>query len=980
MLKIISAADGRAIARLFEAGSADNAAVARRVAAIVADVRRGGDRAVLAYARRFDRLEGPAEITRREMEAGAGAAPPRVRRALRTAARHIRRVARTQVPRGSRLTVAPGLVVEQRVTPLARVGCYVPGGRYPLPSSLLMTAIPAAVAGVDEVIVCCPRPDAAVMAAAIEAGVSRLFRLGGAHAVAALAYGTATMPRVDKIVGPGNAYVAAAKALVSRDCGIDFYAGPSEIVVVSTGGNPEWIAADLLAQAEHDVDARAILLTSSKRLANAVYRAVQAHAPEDGPAREALRRRGAIVLTRNPRESIELANRLAPEHLVVDDARTGAAMRTAGAIFVGPWSAQAAGDYATGSNHVLPTSGAARFRGGLSAADFVRVSSVQTISRAGLTRLAPTIISLAEAEGLRQHARSVARPPGPGAFLSEHRVLPIPARARPRRRAAPAPEREHRRVLTGRGRRASQPRRCRRGALSGLPAMTAACAAYLGVDEDWLLVTNGLDEGLLAAAMACLQRARGVEPEAVIIEPAFGMYADCVEATGGRIVSVQPRPSFEFPLEETLASLTAATRLVFVTSPGNPTGVLVSADAIRTLALAVPPEALVFVDEAYAEFTDEHFLPYLEAHPNVVVGRTFAKAQGLAGLRVGAVVAVPETLARLRRSLPPYSINVAAAVALVAALADGRISRRIASRWAQSRELVYAMCRKLGLEHWRSHANFVLVRVGDEAPQVVEALRGAAIFVRDRSSQPGCAGCIRITTGHASNTPRRACARSRRCCAPRADRSKDHRNADRVKLGIEGRGSYAVTTGIRFLDHMLELFARHGAFDLEVTARGDLDVDQHHTVEDLGIALGEAVSSALGDRRGINRAGYFVMPMDETLAVAAIDLGGRPHAVVDLRVRVRLVGRSADRARARLLRRLRHRRARQRPRQGALRPLEPPSRRSRVQGLRPRAARRVRPGSTAAQDAAQHERTLILVSDEWRVTSDELRDNFQLTS
>lgn len=288
--------------------------------------------------------------------------------------------------------------------------------------------------------------------------------------------------------------------------------------------------------------------------------------------------------------------------------------------------------------------------------------------------------------------------------------------------------------------------------------MTAACAAYLGVDEDWLLVTNGLDEGLLAAAMACLQRARGVEPEAVIIEPAFGMYADCVEATGGRIVSVQPRPSFEFPLEETLASLTAATRLVFVTSPGNPTGVLVSADAIRTLALAVPPEALVFVDEAYAEFTDEHFLPYLEAHPNVVVGRTFAKAQGLAGLRVGAVVAVPATLARLRRLLPPYSINVAAAVALVAALADGPHLEAYREHVGQSRELVYALCRKLGLQHWRSHANFVLVRVGDEAPQVVEALLARQIFVRDRSSQPGCAGCIRITTGMLEHTE--ACVRA----------------------------------------------------------------------------------------------------------------------------------------------------------------------------------------------------------------------------
>jgi histidinol-phosphate aminotransferase len=288
--------------------------------------------------------------------------------------------------------------------------------------------------------------------------------------------------------------------------------------------------------------------------------------------------------------------------------------------------------------------------------------------------------------------------------------------------------------------------------------VTSACASYLGVGEDRLLITNGLDEGLLAAAMASLQRERDVDPEAVIIEPAFGMYADCVEATGGRIVTVLPRPSFDFPLEETLSALTPATRLVFVTSPGNPTGVLVSREAIRRLARAVPREALVFVDEAYAEFTDEHFLAELDAHPNVVVGRTFAKAQGLAGLRIGAVVGLPATVARLRRSLPPYSINVAAAVALVAALGDPGHLESYRQQVVRSREIVYDVARRLGLEHWPSHANFVLVRVGPDAAAIVEALRARGIFVRDRSSQPGCAGCVRITTGIVEHTV--ACVRA----------------------------------------------------------------------------------------------------------------------------------------------------------------------------------------------------------------------------
>ena len=406
MLRIISSSDATALRRLVDHGAAIDSGLERRVAAIVADVRKAGDRALIAYARKFDKLEDALEMTPAEIEAGVRATPASIRRALRTAARHVREVARTQVPRASKVAVAPGVVVEQRVAPLSSVGCYVPAGRYPLPSSLLMTAIPARVAGVREIVAVCPRPAPVVLAAAAEAGVTRVFRVGGAHAIAALAYGTATVPRVDKIVGPGSAYVATAKALVARDCAIDFYAGPSEIVIVASTGDPGWVAADLIAQAEHDTEARAILLTSSKRFAQAVRRAVLAQAPGEGPAIAALQRRGGIVVTRSVKESIEIADRIAPEHLVCDDERVVEGVR-AGAVFVGPWTAQAAGDYATGSNHVLPTSGASRFRGGLSAADFVRTSSVQRLTRRGLRGLAPTVVALAEAEGLGAHAASI---------------------------------------------------------------------------------------------------------------------------------------------------------------------------------------------------------------------------------------------------------------------------------------------------------------------------------------------------------------------------------------------------------------------------------------------------------------------------------------------------------------------------------------------------------------------------------------------
>ena len=406
-MRIVESSDAGAVASLLDHAPRRDVPLERRVARIVTAVRDGGDRALLAYARQFDRLAGPIEVTREEIRDGAAAVPPEVRIAIRTAARHIRHVARRQLPRGWTTSPSSGVTIEQRVTPLDRVGCYVPGGRYPLPSSLLMTAIPARVAGVREIVAACPRPDGTVMCAAMEAGVTRLLRIGGAHAIAALAFGTETIPKVDKIVGPGNAYVAAAKAFVAADCAIDFFAGPSEILIVSTQGRPEWIAADLLAQAEHDENARAILVTPDRKLARQVADQIARQMPQDGPARTALERNGAIVLTPSLDDAISLSERMAPEHVVCDSAVVAARLRRAGTVFIGDYSAQAAGDYATGSNHVLPTSGAAAARGGLSAADFVRVSTVQRLTRRGLRGIAPHVVALADAEGLRAHAASI---------------------------------------------------------------------------------------------------------------------------------------------------------------------------------------------------------------------------------------------------------------------------------------------------------------------------------------------------------------------------------------------------------------------------------------------------------------------------------------------------------------------------------------------------------------------------------------------
>ena len=406
-LRLIPVSDRARVEALLERGAGRPRAVESRVGRIVDDVRRRGDAAVIEYARQFDRLSGAIEISRGEMTRAVRTVAAPVRDAIALAAEHIRVVARRQVPRGWRVTTAAGVSVEQRVTPLDRVGCYVPGGRYPLPSSLLMTAVPARIAGVGEIVAVCPKPDPTVLAAAVEAGVDRMFRVGGAHAIAALAYGTPTVPRVDKIVGPGNLYVTAAKARVSPDCAIDFNAGPTELVIVSSGGNPRWIAADLIAQAEHDVHALAILLTPSKRLAAAVVEECRRQLPVDGPAREALTRNGAVIVTATIAQAIALSQRIAPEHVVCDDEKVAARLTVAGTVFVGDYSAQAFGDYVTGSNHVLPTNGGARARGGLSAADFVRVATVQRVTPRGARTIGSAGAALADAEGLSGHAASM---------------------------------------------------------------------------------------------------------------------------------------------------------------------------------------------------------------------------------------------------------------------------------------------------------------------------------------------------------------------------------------------------------------------------------------------------------------------------------------------------------------------------------------------------------------------------------------------
>ena len=332
--------------------------------------------------------------------------------AIEHAARNIRRVAEQQRPRSWTVTVEPGVRVGQRVTPLGTIGCYIPGGRFSLFSTLLMTAIPAQVAGVKRIVVACPKPSPALLAAAEVLGVTEIARMGGAQAIGAFAYGTPSIPRVDKICGPGNRYVTAAKRIVSNDCAIDMPAGPTEVLILATGGEPRYIAADILAQAEHDPDAVALLVTPSAGLAAAVSVEVVKQLrslPESNPAWKSLKLASAILVAPSLDAAIRFANRVAPEHLSIPQASRTLVdkLSEAGSVFLGPWSAQPIGDYASGTNHVLPTSGWAHARGGLSVADFVKCSSTQEISRGGLKRLVPVVAAMARAEGLEAHARAV---------------------------------------------------------------------------------------------------------------------------------------------------------------------------------------------------------------------------------------------------------------------------------------------------------------------------------------------------------------------------------------------------------------------------------------------------------------------------------------------------------------------------------------------------------------------------------------------
>ncbi|MDY0302154.1 MAG: histidinol dehydrogenase [Trichlorobacter sp.] len=408
--------------RILARSEETSAQVLEVVRNIIDDLRKRGDQALLEYTNRFDRLQltnaAQLEITTAEVDAAIKALPADDLAALQLAADRVATYHEKQKQQTWLSTEETDILLGQKVTPLDKVGIYVPGGKASYPSSVIMNAVPAKVAGVKEVIMVCPTPDGeinpAVLAAAKLSGVDRIFRIGGAQAVAALAYGTATIPRVDKITGPGNIYVATAKQLVFGQVGIDMIAGPSEILVINDGsGNPAHIAADLLSQAEHDELASSVLITTDNDFALKTAAEVEqqlSRLSRQTIARASWEKYGAIIITDSLAEAAAFSNKIAPEHLelaVADPFALLPLITNAGAIFMGHWTPEAAGDYLAGPNHTLPTGGTARFFSPLSTDDFVKKSSIVSFSEQGLRRLGDDIIRIAKLEGLEAHGRSV---------------------------------------------------------------------------------------------------------------------------------------------------------------------------------------------------------------------------------------------------------------------------------------------------------------------------------------------------------------------------------------------------------------------------------------------------------------------------------------------------------------------------------------------------------------------------------------------
>ena len=756
-----------------------DASVSAAVEAIVNDIRMRGDDALLEYTQRFDRLTvssaAALELSRAELQAALAGLPARERAALEAAAQRVRDYHEHQRSHSWDYVEPDGTRLGQRIMPLDRVGLYVPGGKAAYPSSVLMNAVPARVAGVGELIMVVPTPDGArnpmVLAAAAIAGVDRAFTIGGAQAVAALAYGTATVPAVDKIVGPGNAYVAEAKRRVFGTVGIDMIAGPSEILVLTDGsGDPDWVAMDLFSQAEHDELAQAILLCPDAGFIERVHESIGRLLPTM-PRRAVIERsladRGALVQVRDMEEACSIASDIAAEHLEIiaaEPRRWADRIRHAGAIFLGPYASESLGDYCAGPNHVLPTMRTARFSSPLGVYDFQKRSSMIEIARPAAQTLGRIAAVLARGEGLEAHARSAELRLEPAAAdappAADHELtLRAGALIRPEVRAMASyhvpvsdglvkldamenPYRLPEALRVELGSRLADAL-INRYPVPSYAGLKRAITGRLGVPAGYeVLLGNGSDELI---SMLCVATAR---PGAVVLAPvpSFVMYEVSAKLAGSRFVGVPLAPDLSLDRAAMLAAIARhRPAVVFIAYPNNPTGNCFDNADIEAIIEAAP--GLVVIDEAYQPFALDSWMPRLPQHPRMLVMRTLSKL-GLAGLRLGYLSGHARWLAELDKVRPPYNIGVLNEVAAEFALEHLSVFDAQAAEIRAERERLFGELQALpGATPIASQANFLLVRVADSGA-VHRRMREFGVLVKDVGKMhPLLANCLRVTVG-----------------------------------------------------------------------------------------------------------------------------------------------------------------------------------------------------------------------------------------
>jgi histidinol dehydrogenase len=749
--------------------------IQRSVAETIRLVRERGDQALVELTRRWDRAElspdglrVPAAAIESADDSSDFAA------AFRRASERIRRFHQAVRPRSVAVEDPEGVWMEQRWTPLGSVGLYIPGGKASYPSTLAMTAIPAQVAGVERIaVVSPPGPEGevspAVLTAAKVLGIREVYRVGGAQAIAALALGTSTIARVDKVFGPGNAYVAEAKRQLFGEVGIDLLAGPSEIVVYADlTADLEWVAADLIAQAEHDEAVRTVLIGPSHAILRG-FLSILARRIEREPRAAIIERAIAENFTLEVAETLseaaDLINRIAPEHLSIQSAEPRALLalvRNAGAIYLGGSSPVALGDYYAGPNHVLPTGGTARFGSALSVEDFMKRSSVVEASARFLKAHGEDVELLARGEGLPAHASSIrarrTRGAGPRAgLLSASSYPPVEERAEVKlnQNEAPwdVPETLKARILEA---MRDQPWNRYPQKLPEELRQRIAADERFPEEGVWLGSGSNLILQWIFAAYG------GPGRLALLPSPSFSLYALWGRISETRIEEFHLDARFDYrpaALEEMVRELEPA--LTVLCLPNNPTGNDLEPAAVgRIAAAAEKAGGLVVVDEAYREFSEGRFdkTPLARERPNLVLVRTYSKAFAAAGLRLGYLLAPAAVGRELGKIVPPFHLSHFAAVAGLALWEERGRFREQAARVVKERDrLQEALAAIRGVEVLSSQANFFLARVAD-GPGVFAALRERGVLVRMPGDSPSLRGCLRITTGTAEENERLALA------------------------------------------------------------------------------------------------------------------------------------------------------------------------------------------------------------------------------